>query len=66
MEKISNATPSTPSAPEREPPSDERDAADAAARAYVGYLAAWFDIGQLVAGRQLERAGVREPLLNDA
>ena len=63
MEKISNAT---PSAPEREPPSDERDAADAAVTAYVGYLAGWFDIGQIAAGRQLERAGVREPLLNDA
>jgi hypothetical protein len=34
-------------------------------RAYVGYLAGLFDIGQLAAGRRLERSGVHEPLLHD-
>ncbi|HKR87655.1 MAG TPA: hypothetical protein VJS38_05720 [Phenylobacterium sp.] len=34
-------------------------------RAYVGYLAGWFDIAQLAAGRRLERSGVRRPLLSD-
>lgn len=34
-------------------------------RAYVGYLAGWFDLGQLAAGRRLERNGVDAPLLTD-
>lgn len=40
--------------------------ADAAMTAYVGFLAGWFEIGRLAAGRRLSRAGVHEPLLNDA
>ena len=40
-------------------------AADAAMRTYVGYLAGWFDLGQLAAGRRLERGGVKKPLLTD-
>lgn len=34
-------------------------------RAYVGFLAGMFDIGQLAAGRRLQRSGAREPLLHD-
>lgn len=34
-------------------------------RTYVSYLAGWFDIAQLAAGRRLERSGVRKPLLGD-
>lgn len=44
------------------PPSS---AADAAMRAYVCYLAGWFDLGLLAAGRRLERSGVEAPLLTD-
>jgi hypothetical protein len=47
------------------PPRSDASAADAAMTTYVGLLAGWFDIGQLAAGRRLERAGVRGPLLND-
>lgn len=39
--------------------------ADAAMRAYVGLLAGWFDLGQLAAGRRLQRGGVEAPLLTD-
>ena len=48
--------------PRRQP---EADAADAVMSAYVGYLAGWFDIAQLAAGRRLVRGGVRSALLND-
>jgi len=40
-------------------------AADAAMRAYVCYLAGWFELGRLAAGRRLERSGVDAPLLTD-
>jgi hypothetical protein len=49
--------------PER-PPQAAR--ADAAMSAYVGYLAGWFEIGRLAAGRRLSRAGLDAPLLNDS
>ncbi len=48
-----------------EPPRPPASAAEAAMTAYVGYLAGWFDIGRLAAGRRLTRAGVNTPLLND-
>ncbi len=47
-------------------PAASATAADAAMTAYVGLLAGWFDIGRLAASRRLNRAGVHEPLLNDA
>ena len=62
------ASPSPVSSPEPAPPSEAREPASAAAAAmteYVGYLAGWFDIGRLAAGRRLNRAGVRTSLLND-
>jgi hypothetical protein len=46
-----------------EPPKPPSSAAEAAMTAYVGYLAGWFDIGRLAAGRRLSRGGVRDPLL---
>lgn len=52
-----------PEAPPQAAPTEAR--ADAALFEYVGYLAGWFDIGQIAAGRRLRRAGVREALLND-
>jgi len=61
--------------PEAHTPSDELDpcpifappasAADEAMRAYLCYLAGWFELGQLAAGRRLERCGVDAPLLTD-
>ena len=55
-----------PSAGSKARPQSERAArADAAMNAYVGYLAGWFEIGRLAAGRRLNRAGLQEPLLND-
>jgi hypothetical protein len=33
---------------------------------YVGYMAGWFEIARLTAGRRLRRGGVRTSLLNDA
>jgi hypothetical protein len=47
-----------------EPQPAHRDA-DSVMTAYVGYLAGWFEIGRLAAGRRLDRAGLRGPLLND-
>ena len=47
-------------------PAEPRTEADAVMTAYVGFLAGCFDIGRLAAGRRLSRAGVRDPLLNDA
>jgi len=44
------------------PPSS---AADEVMRAYVCYLAGLFELGQLAAGRRLERSGVDAPLLTD-
>ena len=54
-----------PQAPDAAPPRAHA-AADAAMTAYVGFLAGWFDLGRLAAGRRLSRAGVQEPLLNDS
>jgi hypothetical protein len=50
--------------PTVEPQSTRADA-DSVMTAYVGYLAGWFEIGRLAAGRRLDRAGLRSPLLND-
>jgi len=55
------------SAPSAEPRSFQTHSAigDQVMRTYIGFLAGWFDLAQLAAGRRLERSGVRKPLLND-
>jgi hypothetical protein len=64
MEPEARPAPAAPvSSPQEARPASS--AADAAMRAYVGYLAGWFDLGQLAAGRRLERNGVDAPLLTD-
>jgi len=63
MEPEARVTPTEPAQLELAPP--PASAADAAMRAYIGYLAGWFDLGLLAAGRRLERSGVEKPLLTD-
>jgi hypothetical protein len=62
---MDSAVPFPRPTPPPEPRRPQIPPAEQVMRDYVGYLAGWFDIGQLAAGRRLERSGVREPLLKD-
>lgn len=64
MDPEARPAPADPALPPTLPP-PASSAAEAVMRAYIGYLAGWFDLGQLAAGRRLERSGVKEPLLTD-
>jgi hypothetical protein len=54
---MDSAVPShDPSPPIAERPQSQPQPIDEMMRAYVSYLAGWFDIAQLAAGRELERS----------